>query len=84
MSCQEGFITKMEKVIFRAMDNDIAVEIFKIYDEAKNRILLYVEASVSPEQFKALRKLILDELGLSGAEGKVKKLIDGKERAGKS
>ena len=59
-------------------------EIFGIYDEAKNRILLYVQASVSPEQFKALRKLILDELGLSGAEGKVKKLIDGKERAGKS
>jgi len=66
------------------MDTNFVEEIFGIYDEAKNRILLYVQASVSPEQFKALRKLILDELGLSGAEGKVKKLIDGKERAGKS
>ena len=50
-------------------------EVFKIYDESKNRILLFVEASVPPEQFRALRKLILDELGLSGAEGKVKKLL---------
>jgi len=62
---------------------ELIEEIFKIYDESKNRILLYVQASVSPEQFKALRKLILDELGLSGAEGRIKKLIN-KERAGKS
>ena len=51
-------------------------EIFKIYDESKNRILLYLEASVPSEQFRALRKLILDELGLSGAQGKVKKLFE--------
>ena len=50
-------------------------EVFKIYDESKNRILLFVEASVPPEQFRALRKLILDELGLSGAEVKVKKVL---------
>lgn len=58
-------------------------EIFRIYNEAKNRILLYVEASVPPEQFRALRKLILDELGLSGAEGKVRELLNQQERAGK-
>ena len=65
-------------------------QVFKIYDESKNRILLFVEASVPPDQFRALRKLILDELGLSGAEGKVKKLLAGqslnkgstKERSG--
>ena len=51
-------------------------DVFKIYDESKNRILLFVEASVPPDQFRALRKLILDELGLSGAEGKVKKLYE--------
>lgn len=51
-------------------------DVFKIYDESKNRILLFVEASVPPDQFRALRKLILDELGLSGAEGKVKKLLE--------
>ena len=59
-------------------------QIFKIYDEAKNRILLYVRASVpSNECYEALRKLILDELGMSGAEGKVKRILE-KERAGKS
>lgn len=63
--------------------NDIE-QIFKIYDEAKNRILLYVRVSVSSNEcYEALRKLILDELGMSGAEGRVKKILD-KERAGKS
>lgn len=57
-------------------------EIFKIYNESKNRILLYVEASVPPEQFKALRKLILDELGLSGAEGRIKQLYENEKREG--
>ncbi len=55
---------------------NITEEILKIYSESKNRILLYVEASVPPEQFRALRKLILDELGQSGAEGKVKELLN--------
>jgi hypothetical protein len=54
-------------------------QIFKIYNESKNRILLYIQASVTPEQFQALRKLILDELGKSGAEGKVRKLLEKKE-----
>ena len=57
------------------MDNNLMEEIFKIYDGAKNRILLFVQSSVSQEQFKALRKLILDELGMSGAEGKVRDLF---------
>jgi len=63
--------------------NENKEQIFKIYNESKNRILLYIQASVTPEQFQALRKLILDELGMSGAEGKVRKLLE-KERAGKS
>ena len=57
-------------------------EIFNIYDEAKNRILLYVESSVPPDQFRALRKLILDELGKSGAEGKVRRLLERDGQAG--
>jgi len=61
--------------------NDNKEQIFKIYNESKNKILLYIQASVTPEQFQALRKLILDELGMSGAEGKVRKLLE-KERAG--
>ncbi|MBP9855062.1 MAG: hypothetical protein KBD53_09370 [Candidatus Omnitrophica bacterium] len=56
---------------------DFNVEkMFEIYDESKNKILLYVESSVSPHQFRALRKLILDELGKSGAEGKVRQLLE--------
>ena len=63
--------------------NENKEQIFKIYNESKNKILLYIQASVTPEQFQALRKLVLDELGMSGAEGKVRKLF-GEERAGKS
>jgi len=63
--------------------NENKEQIFKIYNESKNRILLYIQASVTPEQFQALRKLILDELGMSGAEGKVRKLLE-EDRAGKS
>ena len=65
------------------MNSNEMKALFEIYNEAKNRILLYVEASVHPEQFKALRKLILDELGRSGAEGKVRNLLSEKDRAGK-
>ncbi len=64
------------------MENNLPEKIFKVYNEAKNRILLYIEASVPPERFRPLRKLILDEMGISGAEGKVRELL--KERAGKS
>lgn len=53
-----------------------------IYSEAKNRILLYLEAAVPADQFKALRKLILDELGRSGVEGKVRELMERNGRAG--
>lgn len=49
--------------------------IFKIYDEAKNRILLCLESSVPPWQFKILRKVVLDELGNSGAQGRVRVLL---------
>jgi hypothetical protein len=57
--------------------------IFRIYDEAKNKILLYVRSAVSSnERFEALRKLILDELGKSGAEGKVRKLMERNGQAG--
>ena len=57
-------------------------QVLTIYDAAKNRILLYLEAAVPPEQFRALRRLILDELGRSGAEGKVRELTERKGLAG--
>ena len=59
------------------MNSEKIQEIFEIYNEAKNKILLYVRSAVpSNESFEALRKLILDELGKSGAEGKVRRLIE--------
>lgn len=68
------------------MDRELIEDIFEVYDQAKNRILLYVQASLPNEQFMALRKLILDELGLSGAEGKIKNLWEKhqRERPGKN
>lgn len=63
--------------------NSIEMEqILQIYSAAKNRILLYLESAVPPEQFRALRRLILDELGRSGAEGKVRELQNRKGQAG--
>lgn len=63
--------------------NEKFEQIFRIYDEAKNQILLYVRSAVSSnERFEALRKLILDELGKSGAEGKVRKLLERNGQAG--
>lgn len=57
-------------------------EIFRILSESKNRILLYVQSAVfSQEQYLAVRKLILDELGLKGAEHRIRKLF-GKEGGG--
>lgn len=66
------------------MKRELVDHIFKAYDEAGNKILLCVEASLPPQQFKAARKLILDALGLSGAKGKVSKLLEEQGRAGKS
>ena len=66
------------------MEN-LSEQIFKIYDEAKNKILLCIRSAIqNDEQYKAIRKLVLDELGLSGAEGKIKHLLGTKDWAGKS
>lgn len=63
--------------------NEKLEQIFRIYDEAKNKILLYVRSAVSSnERYEALRKLILDELGKSGAEGKIQKLLERNGQAG--
>ena len=60
------------------MDNK-PEQTLKIHSEAKNKILLYVRSSIqNDDQFRAVRKLILDEMGRSGAEGKIKELIKNK------
>ncbi len=55
-------------------------ELKEVLNGAKNRILLYAQASLSPTQFQAFRKLVLDEMGMSGIEGKARKIF---ERLGK-
>lgn len=42
----------------------------------KNKVLTYAQASVTEHQFKALRSLILDELGKNGFEGELAKLLN--------
>ena len=44
-----------------------------------NRVLLYAESSLPEAQFKAFRKLVLDELGNSGLNKDLERLFD--ERA---
>ena len=62
-------------------------EILEIVSQARNKILLYGESSLSESQFHAFRKLVFDEFGRNGIEGKLKllfsdKVAEGKFRAG--
>ena len=38
-------------------------------------VLLYAEAALPKSQFDAFRKLVLNEFGRTGAEGKIRKLF---------
>ncbi len=44
-------------------------------NEVMKRILLYAESSLHPAQFKAFRRLVMDEMGRSGMEGKLKEIF---------
>ncbi len=61
----------MEKGLVESLD-----ELRDILNGAKKRILLYAQASLSPSQFQAYRKLVLDEMGMSGIEGKARKIFE--------
>jgi len=51
-------------------------EIIDILNEGRKRILLYAQASLPQSQFEAFRKLVLDEMGKSGIEGKVMDIFE--------
>lgn len=53
-------------------------------NECRRKILLYAQSALPESQFEAFRKLVLNELGKSGLEGKAMALIEefGKARAG--
>jgi len=54
------------------------VNISKLVDAINarvNRVLLYGESSLSETQFRAFRKLVLDEFGRSGLQGDLARLF---------
>ena len=63
--------------------------VLEIYGAVSGRVLLVAEAALPPEQFKAFRRLVLDEFGEQGATKQIKRLFklsseNGKERHGES
>lgn len=73
-------------------------EVLAIYGNVCNRVLRMAEAALPAPQFKAFRRLVLDEFGEQGAQKQIKRLFgmcvgngvvwkgrdDGVERAGAS
>jgi len=73
-------------------------EVLEIYGTVCNRVLRVAEAALPAPQFKAFRRLVLDEFGEQGAQKQIKRLFgmavgdggdwqgrdDGRERAGAS
>jgi len=53
-------------------------EILRIVNQARCKILLFGESSLSRDQFHAFRKLVLDEFGRYGIEGRIKSLFMGR------
>ncbi len=43
--------------------------------QSRNKILIIGEVALHPSQFKAFRKLVLDELGQSGLESDLEKIL---------
>jgi len=50
-------------------------EIIRSVNQAIRKILLFGESSLSGDQFHVFRKLVLDEFGRSGIEGRLKSLF---------
>lgn len=62
---------------------ELMKEVVSTYNDVRKRVLLYAQSSLPQSQFEAFRKLILDEFGRNGAEGKVEKMFqDFMERNG--
>lgn len=50
-------------------------EILSLLNEGMKKILLYGESSLSASQFQAFRRLVLDEFGKYGIEGRLRSLF---------
>ncbi|MBI3615147.1 MAG: hypothetical protein HY211_01395 [Candidatus Omnitrophica bacterium] len=65
----------------------VGLEVLEIYGAVCNRVLRVAEAALPEPQFKAFRRLVLDEFGEQGAAKQVKRLFklstgNGQERNG--
>jgi hypothetical protein len=49
--------------------------VLDIYSAVCNRVLRMAEAALPPTQFRAFRKLVLDEFGEQGAQQQIKRLF---------
>ncbi|MBF0169430.1 MAG: hypothetical protein HQL45_17640 [Alphaproteobacteria bacterium] len=52
------------------------VAVTELVNQHLNRLLTIAEAAMPPEQFRAFRKLALDEFGRSGLIGQLNELAD--------
>jgi len=50
-------------------------EVLEIYGNVCNRVLRVAEAALPHEQFKAFRRVVLDEFGEQGATRQLKRLF---------
>lgn len=51
-------------------------EVVTLLNERLTRILTIAEAALPPQQFKAFRKLVLDEMGRNGMEAELHRLFE--------
>lgn len=55
-------------------------QVVSLLNKHKNKLLLLAESSLPEAQFRAYRKLVLDDLGENGLEKELKELFDQQER----
>ena len=54
--------------------------VLQLINPHKNRVLLYAQSSLTEHQFKAFKKLFLDEMGKSGLESELGILVQRETR----
>jgi hypothetical protein len=55
-------------------------QVIALLNKHKNKVLLVAESSLPEAQFRAYRKLVLDEFGRNGMEKELEELFDQQER----
>lgn len=55
-------------------------DVVALMNERLTRILTIAEAALPQSQFKAFRKLVLDEMGRNGMETELHRLFEGRDK----